>query len=159
MRGVRTVDRGRTRPRQKGRATAPATSASPQWIVSAVRVVNLTTSYPNGPEPIAALQGISLGIKPGAFTAIVGPPGSGKSTFHGGRRDPGPRRSHRAGACRPDRRHDASSRHRLLERPTTRHPTTSEENYATDALDPTAALLIIDIAARHARQPPRAPSG
>jgi putative ABC transport system ATP-binding protein len=48
---------------------------------SAVRLVNLTKTYPNGPDQVAALQGISLDIRPGAFTAIMGPSGSGKSTF------------------------------------------------------------------------------
>ena len=57
------------------------TSAHPPRIQSAVRLVNLTKTYPNGPEEVAALQGVSLAIAPGAFTAIMGPSGSGKSTF------------------------------------------------------------------------------
>lgn len=56
------------------------TSANPR-VDTAVRLVNLAKSYPNGPEAVAALQGISLTIQPGAFTAIMGPSGSGKSTF------------------------------------------------------------------------------
>ena len=50
-------------------------------LTTAVRLVDLTKTYPNGPEPVVALQGVSLAITPGAFTAIMGPSGSGKSTF------------------------------------------------------------------------------
>lgn len=58
-----------------------ATQANRPLVDSAVRLVHLTKTYPNGPEQVAALQGISLSISPGAFTAIMGPSGSGKSTF------------------------------------------------------------------------------
>jgi putative ABC transport system ATP-binding protein len=50
-------------------------------LTTAVRLAELTKTYPNGPEQIVALQGVSLDIAPGAFTAIMGPSGSGKSTF------------------------------------------------------------------------------
>ena len=59
----------------------PTTTAHPPRVDSAVRLVHLTKTYPNGPEQVAALQGVSLAIEPGAFTAIMGPSGSGKSTF------------------------------------------------------------------------------
>lgn len=58
-----------------------STMASPARLDSAVRLVQLTKTYPNGPEQVAALQGVSLAVQPGAFTAIMGPSGAGKSTF------------------------------------------------------------------------------
>ena len=58
-----------------------STFASPPSVDSAVRLTQLSKTYPNGPEEITALQGISLDIEPGAFIAIMGPSGSGKSTF------------------------------------------------------------------------------
>jgi putative ABC transport system ATP-binding protein len=48
---------------------------------TAVRLIHLTKTYPNGPEQIAALQGVSLSIAAGSFTSVMGPSGSGKSTF------------------------------------------------------------------------------
>lgn len=59
----------------------PGTFANPPSADSAVRLVQLSKTYPNGPEEIIALEGISLAIEPGAFIAIMGPSGSGKSTF------------------------------------------------------------------------------
>lgn len=58
-----------------------STVARPPRVDSAVRLTHLTKTYPSGPEQVAALQGVSLSIRPGAFTAIMGPSGSGKSTF------------------------------------------------------------------------------
>jgi len=52
-----------------------------QQVDAAVRLVHVTKTYPNGPEPVVALQDMSLTVDTGAFTAIMGPSGSGKSTF------------------------------------------------------------------------------
>lgn len=46
-----------------------------------IRVENLTKRYAHSSGSVAALNGISLHIAPGEYTAIVGASGSGKSTL------------------------------------------------------------------------------
>ena len=47
----------------------------------AARVQNLTKTYGHGEGAVRALDDVSVGIRRGQFTAIMGPSGSGKSTL------------------------------------------------------------------------------
>jgi putative ABC transport system ATP-binding protein len=50
-------------------------------IDAAVRAEQISKRYRQGPEPIAALDQVSVAFEAGRFTAVLGPSGSGKSTL------------------------------------------------------------------------------
>ena len=46
-----------------------------------VTVTNLTKTFGHGPRQVKALDGVTLGMEKGKFTAVVGASGSGKTTL------------------------------------------------------------------------------
>ncbi|WP_423922700.1 ABC transporter ATP-binding protein [Frigoribacterium sp. 2-23] len=48
---------------------------------TSVRLHGVTKTHPNGPSLVRALDGVTLDLAAGSFTAVMGPSGSGKSTL------------------------------------------------------------------------------
>jgi len=62
-------------------STVPALWPTKQARIAAARTVGVTKVYGTGDAAVTALDGVSIEIERGRFTAIMGPSGSGKSTL------------------------------------------------------------------------------
>jgi putative ABC transport system ATP-binding protein len=70
--------RRRKAAQQAGITPGSAEDAAPS---SAARTIDLTKTYGTGDAVVRAVDGISIELEPGRFTAVMGPSGSGKSTL------------------------------------------------------------------------------
>ncbi|CAL9644596.1 ABC transporter ATP-binding protein [Streptomyces sp. NPDC057838] len=61
--------------------TGPRQHQDPEPAAEALRLVKVTKTYGNADSAVTALDGVTLGLGRGTFTAVMGPSGSGKSTL------------------------------------------------------------------------------
>ncbi|MDT0390208.1 MULTISPECIES: ABC transporter ATP-binding protein [Streptomyces] len=61
--------------------TGPRQHQDPEPAAEALRLVKVTKTYGSADSAVTALDGVTLGLGHGTFTAVMGPSGSGKSTL------------------------------------------------------------------------------
>ncbi|GAA2927565.1 MULTISPECIES: ABC transporter ATP-binding protein [Streptomyces] len=63
------------------RTSGPRQDQDPGPAAEALRLVKVTKTYGSADSAVTALDGVTLGLGRGTFTAVMGPSGSGKSTL------------------------------------------------------------------------------